>query len=564
MFETQDASLIDVTRDSFYRLLVESVLDYAIFLLDADGNIRTWNEGARRIKGYDSKEIIGKHYSIFFEPEAVQLNKPIRALHTARQEGRWTDEGWRVRKDGSRFWASVVLTALRDPEGEHIGYAKVTRDLTERKRAEEERTRLYELEHQARSATETALEQLRAIQSITEVALTHLRLDDLLAALLERIQDTLNVDTAVILLLEPDQENLVARAAKGLDEEVQQGIRIPLGEGFAGRVASERRPIIIDDLSAHTFVSPILREKGIRSLLGVPVLFEGRLIGVLHVGSLSSRKFPDADMQFLQIVGDRVALAIEHTRLVKAERTAREEAEFAEAKLRMQDEFLSIAAHELRSPMTTVKGSVQLLHRRLDSYTPADTDRIGAAAQLIDRQVDRLDRIVSHLLESVRIQSGNLNLDRACTDLVPMMASAVAVARANAPDFEFSVTAPEELWACIDPFRIEQIIRNLLDNAVKFNQNEVPRRIEINLDQPDATNVRFAIRDHGIGVPVELRPRLFERFFQVSTSGNRSGLGLGLYICKQIAKQHGGDIQAEFPTGGGTSFVVTLPADCPE
>ena len=122
-----------------FRLLVASVKDYSIFLLDPNGYIRTWNEGAQRTKGYTSNEIVGKHFSVFYSPQDVRQGKPDYGLRVAVDEGRWEEEGWRFRKDGSRFWADVVITALYDTSGKLVGFAKVTRDLSERKRADDER-----------------------------------------------------------------------------------------------------------------------------------------------------------------------------------------------------------------------------------------------------------------------------------------------------------------------------------------------------------------------------------------------------------------------------------------
>src|SRR5438094_589860 len=120
-----------------FRLLVESVKDYAIFMLDPEGRVVTWNRGAEAIKGYSPQEIIGKHFSRFYPPEDVQARKPERELETATTAGQYEDEGWRVRKDGSRFWANAVLTAVRDERGTLTGFAKVTRDLTDRRVAED-------------------------------------------------------------------------------------------------------------------------------------------------------------------------------------------------------------------------------------------------------------------------------------------------------------------------------------------------------------------------------------------------------------------------------------------
>jgi GAF domain-containing protein/anti-sigma regulatory factor (Ser/Thr protein kinase) len=174
-----------------------------------------------------------------------------------------------------------------------------------------------------------ARRELAEVQRVTDAALTHLALDDLLAELLDRIAEILHADTAAILLLDEEAGVVVARAAKGIEEEVEQGVRIPLGRGFAGRVAAERRPIFLPDVDHADVLNPILRQKGIRSLLGVPLLVEGRVLGVLHVGSLTPREFTDSDRDLLQLAADRAALAIDHARLYEDERAARERAERA-------------------------------------------------------------------------------------------------------------------------------------------------------------------------------------------------------------------------------------------
>jgi serine phosphatase RsbU (regulator of sigma subunit)/anti-sigma regulatory factor (Ser/Thr protein kinase) len=156
---------------------------------------------------------------------------------------------------------------------------------------------------------------IRELQRISDAALASLSLDELLHELLERIAEILSSDTAAFLLLDEVSGDLVARAAKGIEEEVEQGVRIPMGRGFAGKIAAERRPVVIEDVDHADILNPILREKGIRSLLGVPLLVEGRVIGVLHVGSLTRRLFSDQDRDLLHLAADRAAIAIEHARL---------------------------------------------------------------------------------------------------------------------------------------------------------------------------------------------------------------------------------------------------------
>src|SRR5581483_10823261 len=329
--------------------------------------------------------------------------------------------GWRIRKDGSRFWANVVITALFDSTGRHVGFAKVTRDLSERKRAEEERAVLLELERRARAEAETALEQLQAIQSVTEAALAHLQLDDLLAALLDRISEVLTVDTAAILLLQEDQQVLVPYAAKGIEEEVELGLSLPVGRGFAGRIAAERRPVVLDDVEHSDVLNPVLREQGVKSLLGTPLLVEGRVLGVLHVGTLYHRRFTEADVAFLQIAADRVALAIDHARLYEATRLAREEAEAAAEAVRLRDEFLAITAHELMTPITSLRGFAELLVRAAERGEELGSSRYQRAVRTIHRQARNLSRLVAQLLETSRLDRVGLELDRQRVDLTALV-----------------------------------------------------------------------------------------------------------------------------------------------
>jgi signal transduction histidine kinase len=174
-------------------------------------------------------------------------------------------------------------------------------------------------------------EHVRRLQSVTDAALAHLQLDELLHALLERTRQILEVDTCAILLLDDQTNELVARAALGIEEEVEQGVRIPVGGGFAGRIAAEKRPVILDDIDHGPVLNPILREKGIKSMLGVPLIVEAEVRGVFHVGSLKPRAFQEDEVELLQLVADRAALAIEHARLFEAERVARERIEHVQA-----------------------------------------------------------------------------------------------------------------------------------------------------------------------------------------------------------------------------------------
>jgi anti-sigma regulatory factor (Ser/Thr protein kinase)/putative methionine-R-sulfoxide reductase with GAF domain len=163
--------------------------------------------------------------------------------------------------------------------------------------------------------------RLRRIESVTDAALAHLSIEDLLAELLERVRGLLEVDTVAVLLLDASSEQLVATAAKGIEAEVRQGVRIPLGKGFAGRIAAEKKPVVLERVDHFNVLNPILWERGIRSLLGVPLLSSGSVVGVLHVGALGERRFTGDDVRLLEIVADRIASAIQ-SRQAEMERTA--------------------------------------------------------------------------------------------------------------------------------------------------------------------------------------------------------------------------------------------------
>ncbi len=167
----------------------------------------------------------------------------------------------------------------------------------------------------------SAVERLRRIESVTDAALAILDVEDLLDELLVRVRDALEVDTAAVLLIDEASESLVATAASGLEEEVRQRIRVPMGAGFAGRIAAEVKPRVIEDVSTADVFNPILREKGIQSLAGAPLVIEGRVIGVIHVGSLTTRRFGPEDIDLLEKVAGLVALSVE-ARRSNVERTA--------------------------------------------------------------------------------------------------------------------------------------------------------------------------------------------------------------------------------------------------
>jgi GAF domain-containing protein/anti-sigma regulatory factor (Ser/Thr protein kinase) len=244
-----------------------------------------------------------------------------------------------------------------------------------------------------------ALEQLRRLAAITDIALAHVGLDSMLPELLERVSETLRVDTVAVLLLDEETNELVARAAKGIEEEVEQGVRIPVGKGFAGRVAAQRRPITIRNIDKADIFNPILRQKGIRSLLGAPLLLEGRVLGIVHVGSLTERVFTEEETGLLEQAAGRIAPAIEHARLYDAEREAREAAEAALQELQALqgvadaalahldlDDMLGEVLERLRASLRVDTAAILMLDTESDEL-------VARAARGLEEEVERGSRV---------------------------------------------------------------------------------------------------------------------------------------------------------------------------
>ena len=385
--------------------------------------------------------------------------------------------------------------------------------------------RLFEAERSARV-------RLEHVQAVTDTALTYLELDDLLWELLRRIRGILDADTAVILLLDDDGQELVARAAVGIEEEAEQRVRVPVGKGFAGRVVAQRRPIILDDIDRADIVNPLLRKKGLKSLLGVPLLTGGaEPIGVLHVGSLTPRTFTQADTDLLQLVAERAALGIERARIHEETRRLDE----------LKLNFVAVASHELRTPATAVYGVLATLRaRELDDATRAELE------ETLWQQANRMTRLIEQLLDLSRLDASSIALD---PQPVVLRSALEEIAAAVGDPDAVRVDVDADLAAIVDRLALERIVSNLLANATRYGKPPVV----ISARQRDR-HVRIAVEDAGEGVPEELVPRLFERFER----GDGQGTGLGLAIAKAYAQAHGGDLLYE-PGKTGARFELVLP-----
>jgi signal transduction histidine kinase len=230
----------------------------------------------------------------------------------------------------------------------------------------------------------------------------------------------------------------------------------------------------------------------------------------------------------------------------------------AEAATRARDEFLSVAAHELKTPVTGLRTTAQVIARRLGKGEVVGSPPwLEEALRAIDHQADRLSRLIMQLLDVTRLENGRLTLETAPTDLTALTKRLVASFRARTTKHTFALAADPDLVVDVDPVGVEQVMSNLLDNAIKYSPQG--GQIDVEVKRTDARQARLAVRDRGLGISPEKREAIFERFYRAHAEDHRSGLGLGLYVSRQIIGLHGGEIAVEHPPDGGTRFVVTLP-----
>lgn len=494
-----------------YRLMVESVKDYAIFMLNPTGHIMSWNEGAKRLKGYHTSEIIGKHFSIFYTAEDLETQKPKRELEIAVATGKYEEEGWRIRKNGSLFWANIVITALFNDQNQLIGFSKVTRDLTDRKNYDES---LRQSEERYRALVEQLtdygifmLDEKGRITSWNEGAK---RIKGYLAEEIIGKYFSIFYPEEEIISGKPAYELKVARAEGKYEEE---GWRLRKdGTRFWANVVITA---VYNHQGTHIGFSKVTRD-------------------------LTERK--EAERALKQSYE-------RYRQLANELREANTGLQYANQEL---EQFTSIVSHDLQEPIRTIKSFLKLIDIKLSQGEYTDLTvyiqkSIGAA--------NRMRELIHNLLNYSQLAKNEvvmetISVDDVVNEALQNLKSAVERSRANiAIDSEV-----EEFEG--DRVQMVQLIQNLLSNALKFTREKDPQ-VTIRC-RKEGSHVKFSIADNGIGIAASDMTKVFEIFRRLHTEKTYPGTGIGLAICKKIVDRHRGRIWPESEIGKGTTFHFTL------
>jgi signal transduction histidine kinase len=404
--------------------------------------------------------------------------------------------------------------------------------------------------HEAEEAARREALARRELSAFNTAILTGVAAEDLdtsIQLMAGAIGRDLQYEAFSILLR--DGDDLVVRGMHGMPFYED---RIPIGKGVSGTVAATGRPLIVPDVTQHD--NYIVADPEMRSEMAAPMRIGEELIGVLDVESRTPGAFDEATLGVLTRLADQIALVAHSNRLLSQQReTMRRLQELDQ----MKGDFIAITSHELRTPITAIRGFVKTLQRNQDRLT---TDQLTNFMQIIDRQSARLARLVEDLLFVSRIEAGTVRFEVQQVELGRFLAE---TAEALGPDGRSRVRVevqPPGATVRTDPHRLDQIMRNLVENALKFSPPETEIRIEA-IVRDDW--FQLAVADQGVGIPPEDLPRIFDRFHQVGQAMTREieGAGLGLYITKRLVEAMGGTITVASVAGQGSTFRIWLPTD---
>jgi PAS domain S-box-containing protein len=479
-----------------FCLLMDGVNDYAIIMLNTQGFIVSWNRGAQRIKGYNKDEVVGQHFSLFYSDADLKNDKPRLALQAAAQTGRFEDEGWRIRNDGSRFFAHVVISALRDPRGTLKGFAKITRDITERRKSEQ---KLIEMEDRLRLAVDAGEVGIWDWDMITGSIWLSQKHNQIFG--LQELQAKCSLETFLTFVVADDVAAVTRDFRTGL---------------AARKICTECRIRRLDQsIRWLSIKGEIFKDEH-----GLPI----RLVGT--VVDITDRKEQEERQRLLAIIAER-------------------------------ENFMATLTHDMKNPLI---GAGRILDLLADEEIGELTDQQHQVVEAMRVGNRRVLNLIHNLVDVCRLESDVSGLFISSENLAALIQTASSVANSLSYGCEkrIKVIVPDEVQLIpIDRNKIERVLQNLIDNAMKFTPEG--GGIEVRLSYQDG-HATIEVENEGPGISTDDAKLLFKKYSQTNRGKKYSaGTGLGLYLCKQIIDAHGGTIECCSSEGISTIFRIHLP-----
>ncbi len=525
------------TKQSVLSAIVESS-DDAIISKDLNGIISSWNQGAQRIFGYTETEVIGKPVSILIPTE--RLKEEDNILGQIRQGNKVKHfETIRMTKIGKLIPISLTVSPVKDVSGNIIGASKIARDITE--------------QVEAQASIKRNAQNLELLNSIGKVILEQLEVKEVLQQVTDVTTQITGASFGAFFYNTYDDngEAFMLYTLSGASSAQFESLGMPRHTALFKPTFSNSEVIRVDDVTMDSRYGKNMPLFGmpsghldVKSYLAVPVVSaNGEVIGGLLFGHPEVGQFRAEHEDLVESIASQAAIALENSRLFEEIKTMSDK----------KDEFIALASHELKTPLTTIKGYLQLLAKKKQ-------DRVNALfiEKTLD-QVAKLNALIADLLDVSKIEAGKLQFNLEHFDLRLLLKEVMETFPYTYKTHKIIFhDANEPAIVYADKQRIEQVINNLLTNAIKYSP--AADLVEISLFK-DAEVVTVRVKDYGIGLKEEHKSKIFTRFYRADGVVNVSGLGIGLHLTKEIIDRHNGQIGVESTFGVGSEFYFTLPAN---
>jgi PAS domain S-box-containing protein len=535
-YKRQEAALRE--SEERFRLLVESVKDYGLFMVSPTGVIQGWNLGAQRLKGYTAEEIVGESMACFFPREEVEKDIAQRLLQRAEATGGAEYEGWLVRKDGSTFWATVIFNPVRDEEGHLKGFSNVARDLTERRRMEQTQAFLARVGE----VLAGSLDYETTLQEAARLA-TYGLAD--WCVVWGSAEDGTLLPLAVVHAV-VDKAQLARTAVRGFPPGVQFTHSV-------GSVVRTGQSELCADIPSLAWAAQVLgvesaealQELGVRSFMCVPLRARGRTFGAMtFVSATPGRRYSAADLAVAEELARRSALALDNASLYSQ----------LLARVEFEQHLAGIVGHDLSTPIQSIRLSAEMLL--------ADSEALDArhrrGIQRIHNSAQRIKRMTAELLDFTRARlGGGLQINRQPLDLHALTQQVVDELATAHPTRQVQVVHAGEAVGEFDADRVAQLLTNLVNNALSYSPAGSAIRVET---RGEGEAVVLQVHNSGAPIPREKLSRIFEPMERGAQSGGDGrSIGLGLFIVGHIVRAHGGTVEVRSTQEEGTTFTVRLP-----